>query len=277
LTDSIVDSQFKWYSVRALCETSCAAEYQAVLKTREVIQGWLSQLQQMAKVADSLARLSAKWELPLCFPQILGDGTHLVSFDALAPIHLIGKISKEEPLIPVGPICLNGQTLGFIGQNAGGKTVAKETIIMMLYMALSGLPVFGKNVRLNPKKAVGLMFLERGDGSTFQLQLRKARLLLEAAQKIEPAAMVLFLDEVGTGAPQSVGFDFGKRLLLSLGKSKPSIVFSTQMLELAQFAEDNGAVCYTFNLDHEVSRGIGASDAEELIRREGLEELLTEV
>lgn len=65
-------------------------------------------------------------------------------------------------------------------------------------MAQSGLLVFGTDFRLNPKSKIGMVFLERGSGSTLELLLRKSKDILEARNG-EGNGTIFVLDELGTG------------------------------------------------------------------------------
>jgi hypothetical protein len=280
-----VEMAYQWYSIPAICETICRDEYDQARKYRTYVKNHFEQLKPIAELAETLLAKSKEWKIGLSFPEILGSSSHLIAFDSLSPVYLIGRakwtgMSKDreitaKDLIPLKGISLNGQIIGLTGQNAGGKTVTLETMVDNLIQAQSGLPIFGQGFKFNPKKAIALMFLERGEGSTFQLQLNKAKEVIRAAQEFLPEELVIVIDELGTGTQEADGELFGNRLLKTLAAHKPSIVFSTQIPRLAEYSQELGSQCYQFDLAHKIDKGIGKSGAEALMAEVGLSEMFT--
>jgi len=272
------DLSFKWFSVEALYKHESVAELFAVASLyREFFKEHFKILQEIAAVALILKKREEFFMERMSIPEILTDKHHLISFKSLSPIHLLAHEVEALNIVPLACIPdINGQLVAFTGQNAGGKSTAKEAIINAIYMAQSGLPVFGQAVRLNVKNRIGMVFMERGSGSTCELLLRKAKNILESLQDADPSKTLFILDEVGTGTQEVDGFDFGKRLLTRLTGSKCSVIFSTQITELAKFAEEKlQAACYSFDIKHGIRPGIGRGGINTLMKEIGMEELLT--
>ena len=99
---------------------------------------------------------------------------------------------------------------------------------------------------------------------------------MEAFQDIRNhSEIIMFIDEVGTGTQEVSGFEYGKRLLKKLAGLKCSIVASTQITDLAKFAEQElGATCFNFDLKHRVKPGIGSGGLEKLISKLEMDKLL---
>jgi hypothetical protein len=282
IKDPEIQDRFGWSSVEGLRQTSqFASKCQDVESYRTFVFSKVMELREILAALECLLNKSKEWGLPLSFPRILSDSEHVMSFDKLSPIHLIGrkvggKNIQASDLVPISSLPpLNGRMIGLTGQNAGGKTVTAEALLGAIYLAQSGLPVFGENVALNVKSTLGMVFLERGEGSTLQLMLQKTKNVLEAVQRSPGKDIVVFLDEVGTGTQELAGLQLGERVLSSLAKAGCSVVFSTQITELAERAESKmGAVCYKMDLAHRIQPGIGAGGAEVLMENMGFSNLL---
>jgi hypothetical protein len=175
LIDSIkVDEKYKFVGLNYLySDPRFIDRIKAIKEFRFFVQRKLNLLWEIAYLADSFVSTSISSGKKMCFPRILEDRNHLVSFSNLTPVKLI----KEGPgIIDIkGLPSLNGQIFVFTGQNRGGKSVAKESIIHDIYLAQSGLPVFASSFSLNVKKVIGAVFMERGEGSTAELLLKKTK------------------------------------------------------------------------------------------------------
>ncbi|OGZ27608.1 MAG: hypothetical protein A2365_01940 [Candidatus Nealsonbacteria bacterium RIFOXYB1_FULL_40_15] len=276
----ITDLKYRWDCVPVLCSHEFRDVYERTCLYHEYFGYHFQIFREIAEAIQALKDRSRKWRKPLCFPTILEDGNHLVSFDSLVPVHLVGQSEdpkKRVKLVPINSLPkLNGQMIGLTGQNAGGKSTTMETIVNAVYLAQSGLPVFGKDVSLNVKTRVGMSFLERGSGSTLQLLLAKSKAILEVLDGKEQSGTLLVVDEVGTGTQEVDGLDFGKVFLGKLSGSGCSVIFSTQIIDLAKHAQERlGAQCFTFDLDHRISPGVGRGGIEKLMEQIGMKELLS--
>lgn len=277
-----LERRFKWNTIKGLRQNSQFSERcEKAAQYRNFVTSRIGELREISRVVDRLILRSQEWGLPLCFPTILSSSEHVVSFDQLLPVHLIGRKTengeiKPNGLIPISQLAsLNGRMIGLTGQNAGGKTVTKEAIVSAIFLAQSGLPVFGANVALNVKSTLGLVFLERGQGSTLELMLRKTGNVLRAVEQSPENDIVVFLDEVGTGTQEADGLGLGEKILTKLGRSGCSIVFSTQITALAKKAQDEmNALCYQIDLGHHIRPGIGGGGAELLAKQLGVAQLL---
>jgi len=281
-----VDLQYQWPSFSGMLDNNpeLKEEYNRIKRYREYIVAKFKILRQIAKIADTFAEKAKQLNRPLTFPEILGPDEHLFSFEELFPIHLIGRHKRgngngkmtAKDIVPIRSLHpLNGQMLAFTGQNASGKTVAEEAIVHEIFCAQSGFPTFGKKVALNPKSKIGMVLLERGDGSTVQLMVEKMARVLRSIRESAQNGSVVVLDEVGTGTNSTAGMAIGQKFLQAFAKEGCSMVFSTQIPELAHHAEANfKAICYNFEFDHTISPGIGTSDADRLIARLGVDKLL---
>lgn len=276
----LTDLEYKWDAVSVLCKRDFKNVYGQASRYHEYFEGHFRILKEIAETVQTLNGCAKAWQKPLCFPKILQASDHLVSFESLDPIHLIeigDKPKKARRLVSISSLPkLNGQMIGLTGQNAGGKSTTMETIINAIFMAQSGLPVFGQSVSLNVKTRIGMSFLERGSGSTLQLLLAKAKAILQVLDGKNQSGTLLLVDEVGTGTQEVDGLDFGRIFLGKLSGSGCSVIFSTQITELARHAEQNlGAQCFTFDLDHRITPGVGRGGIEKLVKQMGMEELLS--
>jgi dsDNA-specific endonuclease/ATPase MutS2 len=157
------------------------------------------------------------------------------------------------------------------GANGAGKTTMGQEIIGMLYDAGSGLPVFGRGVKLNLRSVIGTIYLERGDGSTMQLSMVKLADVLTEVEKHSINGTLVFWDEMGTGTTASQGEILGMASLEKLSRMGVTVFANTQILSLAEKAENKfGAKCFKINMDHELTPGIGEPDIRELADRMGL-------
>jgi len=153
--------------------------------------------------------------------------------------------------------------------------VAHETLQNSMILAQCGLPIFGEDFVLNPKELIGTLFLERGNGSTMQLQIRKTVNIIKEIDKVSPVDALVFLDEVGTGTDHDAGFDYGKQVLDAIAQRKVSCIFTTQFRELAYYAEEKfGAKNYQLVSDHKIVPGVGKPNLDILLNKEGFNKII---
>ena len=277
-----VNNEFSWYSVSYLLgKSSINDSCTRIIEYRNYLRNKLEIISQIVEISTTLRLKSQKWGKGLSFPDILGETDHLIMLKNLNPIHLIGENNNEKTLtasdlVPINYLpALNGNMFVFTGQNAGGKSAAEEAIVNAIYMAQSGLPVFAEAFSLNIKNKIGMVFLERGHGSTCELLLRKTKAILESIEGASKNGVVLVLDEIGTGTQELDGFAYGKRLLKKLSDSHCSVISSTQITELACYAKKNlGAFCFNFNSEHQIKPGIGTGGINKLMVEIGIETML---
>lgn len=283
------DKEFKWFAVEYMLLARHAELYGRVAEVRQRFGETIATLRDVAQLSDALERKCAEWKVKMTFPEMLGDDRHIIEFDSLLPVHLIPKTDPEDMektakaaakavrrLVEIRSLpALNGQIIGLTGQNAGGKSVTLETIIGAVYLAQSGLPVFGENVRMNVKDVIGMVFIERGRGSTVDLLLEKLGRMEKAVRTEKDNKIVLFIDELGSATDLEGGFDIGKGLLREFKLGGCSMMFSTQLPPLAEYVvEELGGAIYQFDLDHRITPGIGRGGAKNLLKRHGLEHIL---
>ncbi len=86
---------------------------------------------------------------------------------------------------------------------------------------------------------------------------------------------MVFVDEIGKGTQQDSGIELGKMLLKKLSSEGNSVLFNTQILELAQYVEQAlGGVCYKVDKNHNFVRGIAGGEIMDLAKEKGLLRLL---
>lgn len=270
------DTEHKWFAVQNLYKSYFLEDsYEASCKIRSFFERHIVILKDVAKIVEILSEKAGELKTSLCYPDILEEGHHTVSFREIFPVHLISRI-KAENIVPIKSLpVLNGQILGLTGYHGGGKTVTSLAVVTNIFLAQSGLPVFGQGFRLNVKDVLGMMFIERGGGSTCELLLDKIVIILKEIQNIHNSKVVLVLDEVGTGTQEMDGHKLGKDVLSKLSDMGVSVLFSTQIQSLAEFARDElGAQCLKVDEKHGLSVGIGTGGMDSLRKRKGLDKLL---
>lgn len=270
------DMEHKWFAVQNLYNSYFLKDvYEASCKIRKFFERHIVILSEVAFVVETLSKNAGELKTSLCYSEILEEGHHTVSFKEIFPVHLISRI-KTEDIVPIKSLpILNGQILGLTGYHGGGKTVTSLAVVTNIFLAQSGLPVFGQGFRLNVKNVLGMMFIERGGGSTCELLLDKIVIILKEIKNIHNSKVVLVLDEVGTGTQEMDGHKLGKDVLSKLSSMGVSVLFSTQIQSLAEFARDElGAQCLKVDEKHGLSVGIGTGGMDSLRKRKGLDKLL---
>ena len=271
------DKEHRWFALSNLYESQMLNEvYKSCLQHRLFFYEHVSVLKEVIFLAETLKKKSSELNTNLVFPKILDDGGCVIRFDEILPFHLLTR-KKPGELIPIRSLpMLNGNMVGLTGFNGGGKTVTEEALVGNVFLIQSGLPVLGKgDFTLNIKKVFGMVFIERGEGSTCQLLLQKIKNVLEGIKDYEGGEVVLILDEVGTGTQELSGLSLGKDLLTKLSKTRVSTIFSTQITQLAEYAQSKlGAKCFQVDQKHCISPGIGTGGMDQLRKEMGLDKLL---
>ncbi len=189
---------------------------------------------------------------------------------------MLQKLAEDERPVPISGLePINSRIIGLTGAHGGGKTVTSLAVAELIWLAQSGLPVLGRGVRLNVKSVLGLVFIERGEGSTIQLYLEKVHEVLKAIKDIDGQQAVIVLDELGSATQEADGLKMGRSLLSTLGDAGVSVVYSTQITDLAIFSKEFlGASCYRFERTHEMLPGINDGGLGELLADMGIAEML---
>jgi hypothetical protein len=242
---------------------------------------------ELSSCAGLVARIiSAKEQyanLPFCFPTVLADDKNMVTFDNLAPIHLIGRtdpsgtkeIGAKDLRLIAGLPALNGRIVSITGQNGGGKTATEVELINSLYQAHAGLPVFAQHFSFNPKDVVAMVFVERGSGSMLELLMKKLAVIAEEVKNNPTNKIVVVIDELLTGTQEDVGYEIGQQYLNMLASKNCSVMFVTQITGLAQYAEQKlNAISYYFDQKGNLVPGIGKGNAQYLAQQVGLDKYL---
>lgn len=284
VTDSAFEREFRDYALEGLFhqEGPVKVLYQEVLAYRQSVAERVAQLKDLSQVVTNMQKVAQEGDWPLELPQVLESGEHMIRFASLIPTQLLGQkradghVLKPEDLVPVADLAkLNGKLVFVTGHNAGGKTVTQETLAETLYLAQCGLPVFGQGVAFNPKEVLAVVFIERGAGSTAELLLQKITDTLAVVSESNPARTLVIIDELGTGTQELDGDHLARQVLARLQSIGCSVLGSTQIMSLAQYAEDElGALMFQVDRERRITPGIGSGDVSGLATRVGLDQYL---
>ncbi|MDB4984255.1 MAG: hypothetical protein JWM20_434 [Patescibacteria group bacterium] len=278
-------SEVKYSNLRnAIDGLGLENDWQTVSTFRKSVSSLFSDLNALADKARTIWKTREKFgHLPFCFPTVLDDDHNVISFDNLAPIHLIGSLNKDRTKelaskdlrLIKGLPALNGQILSLTGQNGGGKTATEVEMINATIQAHMGLPVFADHFSFNAKNVIAMVFVEKGQGSMLQLLMEKLKIVAEEIEKNKDNKIVVVIDELLTGTQEADGLEIGRQYLRMLSRKKCSILFVTQITQLAQFSKDElGANCFYFDKDGSMKPGIGRGNARHLAEEVGLEKYL---
>lgn len=271
-----IDTYYRWFAISNILATSrFRRTYGQSKEHRKFFYRHIETLKRVLELTAILSEKAKELKTTLCIPEVVGDREHVVAFDEIFPIHLLSRLNGEKP-IPIRRLPeINSTMVGFTGAHGGGKTVAALSITDNIFLAQSGLPLFGSGFRFNVKGMLGMVFIERGEGSTCELLLKKIKNVLRSIKRVDGRRVVLVLDEVGTGTQEADGFELGKDLLSKLSESGTSVLFSTQITQLAEVARSAfNACCFRFDRKHRISAGIGTGGMKQLRREMGLNRLL---
>ena len=270
-----MDSYYAWFCVtNVYAESEFTHLHEALVKNRQWCAGHFTVLCQMAKLSKNIHHLAAELGSPVCYPEIRDNG-HVVAFDEILPVHLLPQ-KPASALVAVGDLpAINGQLIGLTGYHGGGKTVTTLTVPVAIYLAQSGLPVLASSFSLNVKKMLGMVFIERGKGSTCELLVGSLRDVLKVAFKYAGNEVVLVLDELGSATQEDDGFQLGHDILGEISHRHISALFSTQIQRLATSARDDfGADIFQLDEQHRILPGIGDGGMHRLRNRLGLDKVL---
>lgn len=269
------DKEHKWFAlVNFYNSPGLRRTHRVLMNHRGYFQRHIQTLDGMRDLVNRIATEAQNVGTDICFPEILSNGSHIVSFEEIIPVHLLQRDDiKPKDLVPIHRLPeLNGQMIGITGFHGGGKTVTELATAINIYLAQSGLPVLGRgHFRLNVKKVLGMTFIDKGVDSTCTLLLGKIRNILKGIKGYSGNEVVLVLDELGANTQELSGYELGKDVLDKFAKSGVSVLFSTQITQLAEYAQnDLGAQCFKVDTKHNITPGIGDGGMNQLRKKMGL-------
>ena len=266
----LTDEDFRWYALRNIYN-----EQKKLVENLEIIRKYTyeatKELDKLGDIVATMQKIAKQRNLSICIPEIIEDkkGT---SFKDLAPIEII---EKSNELIPFNLPTINGHILCLTGRHGGGKSVAGKSILSSIFLAQSGLPVFAKEFKTEIKTVMGSVVNDEGEGSTATVFVEKVKNLLDGISKVPVGQSIVFIDEIGKGTQEAAGVSLGKRLLKTVKEKGYSVVFNSQILQLAEYAKDElGARCFVVDKNHNFQEGVGDGQMDELIKEKGLDKYL---
>jgi len=268
------DKEHKWKALSNLYVTDdLQPTYEAVGNLREFCRVHMSRLLDMCDLLKRCVVKAKEFKSTLSFPEIVeGDGQNIVEFEELIPMHL-GEVLKSKKVVPINGLPpINGTMIGLTGTHGGGKTVTEHTLVANIYLAQSGLPILGRRLRLNCKTHLGLVFIEGVSGqSVCQLLIRKTANVFKGIEGVDGKNVILVLDELGSATQERDGMQVALQVLEALNARQVSLLFSTQIMDVAVEAEKRfGAKCFMVDENHVLKPGIGSGDINRLVTRSGL-------
>jgi DNA mismatch repair protein MutS2 len=204
-----------------------------------------ARLPELAGLVDGLASLDLAFaraalaeRLGASAPEV-SDGGDLELLAARHPLLVAQRGERDSPVVPVD-LRLPADRPGLVitGPNAGGKTVALETVGLLVLMAHAGchLPVApGGRVPLTDQvlAVIGDEQSLAQDLSTFSSFVRQVRDILATAT----ARSLVLLDELGAGTDPAEGAALGAALVEALLDRGARVVATTHLEPLKVFAE----------------------------------------
>lgn len=276
ISSRLTDANFRWFAIDNLYRRQYKRVVQRLEEHREFVRTHYNLLAAVSSMLESIIAVAVERKVPLCVPTVVDDG-HVIAFQRLVPTQLLFRLDKKETVVPLENLPeLNGRMIGLTGHHGGGKTETQLSVVVNVFLAQSGLPVFADSFEFNVKRMLAMVFIaQRGTGSTIQQLLLKIANVLEAAKRYKGSEVVVVIDEVGTGTQESSGFELGRDLLLKLNRMGVSVIFSTQITTLAEFAErELDAMCFSFDRTHQIHAGIGDGGLNDLLKTSGVGKLL---
>ncbi|MCD4761630.1 hypothetical protein K8R32_01595 [bacterium] len=246
--------------------------HKAVSNFRTFVNQHVNVLLEMNELLINVRNKAVELNTTLCFPEILSGEQNIIEFENLYPLHL-GQALKDEKIVPINNLpAINGNMIGLTGRHGGGKTVTEHTITGNTYLALSGIPLFGKVFRVNPKTHLGMVFIEGVMGqSVCQLLVSKMDQVFLQIDGVDGKNIVLVLDELGSATQEKDGLALALDVLEEIKRREISLIFSTQILDVARDAEKQfGAYCYKVDKNHKLSPGISGGELKNLVKESGL-------
>lgn len=273
LDSSRSDADFKWYAIGHIYNSDdFKSLYEQLVGQRDFFFGTLKNLKSLSDILTVFEQKAEALKLPLCIPTISEDHSG-VFFKNLVPISLVG--SGLTTIVPITLDRINGQMVGLTGRHGGGKTTIGKNILQNIYFAMSGLPVFAETFNTDIKTVLGAVTNDEGSGSTATVFVQKVTNLMKEIREVPSHESLVFIDEIGKGTQQEAGLELGKAILSALNKGGNSVLFNTQILELAEYAQENlNAVCYKANRQFEFTKGVSGGEIGELVKELGLDKYL---
>jgi hypothetical protein len=267
------DADYKWYAIGHIYNSkNYKTLYDNLEDQRCFFFETLANLNSLIEILTIFEVKAEVYNLPLCVPTI-ATGHSGVFFKNLVPISLVG--SGPTKIVPISLERINGQMVGLTGRHGGGKTTIGKNVLQNVYLALSGLPVFAESFNTDIKTVLGAVTNDEGAGSTATVFVKKVANLMKEIKEVPVHESLIFIDEIGKGTQQDAGMELGMAILSSLSKGGNSVLFNTQILELAEYAQNRlNAVCYKANKEFEFTKGISGGEISELIKEVGLDKYL---
>ncbi len=276
------DKNYKWFALNNLFYRPEIEKFVEQAKgLRTFLMNRLDELKNMSLLLSRMENLARRIKAPLSRPIIAAKNEHVISFSSLYPIHLLngdddntGK--KQGPIVALSNLPpINGRLICLTGTHGGGKSTAGLTLLVNLYLAQSGLLIFGENFHFNIKKAIGAVLSDDGQGSTATVLVTKLKNLLAALDKLPVNEVFVFIDELGKGTQEYAGLELGVDVLKKLSAIKASVVYNTQIMSLAEASRDRlGALCFQVDKKHAFQAGISDGDMHSLRKSVGIDKYL---
>ena len=275
------DLELRWFSAPNIMASEQLHEaWDELCAHRKIVHDFLLQLKLVASLCDKIQEAATSIGTGVTKGKVLPEENNSVSFDGkIFPIQLLADIEDPKKIVPISGVSdVNGRPIGFTGFHGGGKTETALAMVVNMWLFQSGIPPLGSGVwQQNVKRMIGFVFIDNvRKHSTCQSLLIKMTNILEAMPRFQPKDVVLILDELGTGTQEDDGFDLGKDMLTECDAKGVSVLFTTQIQKLAEFAENHlKAACFRFDDKHQLTPGIGKGGMESLRQTSGFNSLLS--
>jgi len=238
------DERYRWFALQNIYNSSTISlAVKALLEHRKFVNEQVTRLKEVANLVNKQIKAARSLKSPLTLPNLLSD-KHDLSFEEVYPVRLLSRDDVTKYVKIKGIASFRGQAVCLTGAHAAGKTTTSFAIAENLFLAQSGLLVFGSDFSWNMKLHIGIVVSERGEGSKSELLLEKLGKVVDSLQSVDGKDALLIFDELGTGTQEDAGLELGKAVLSALSKRGMSLLFNTQIQDLAQWSHSEvGATC----------------------------------